>query len=363
MKENLAPTSWNFYTSNPDAWQAMLEACLHAQSSIDLENFIFESDEIGKRFIEVCAKKASQGVKVRFIWDAAGSFSFFTSSIIDDLHKKGIELRFFKTFVPHILTLHNYRSWYFRDHRRTVIIDNKIGFTGSTSISSRMETWRDTTVKIEGPVVKDMQISFEMMWMKAIGKRMNRRPETLRSNSQFEYIGNSPIPRTRHLYRRIIDAIRNAEKYIYITTPYFVPTYKFMRALRSAVHHGVDVRIILPASSDFPVVDLGARTFFHQMLKIDIRVYLYRGKMIHAKSIVIDDDWSTVGTMNLDHISLLHNYEANIVTNNPAFASDLKKQFELDLENTERVTLDEWNGRFFVEKIATFLVKLIRGFL
>lgn len=358
-----SPTSWNFYTSNPNAWQAMLEACLHAQSSIDLENFIFESDEIGKRFIEVCSVKAAQGVKVRFIWDAAGSFSFFKSSTIDDLKKKGIHLRFFKTFVPHILTVHKYRSWYFRNHRRTVIIDRKIGFTGSTSISSRMETWRDTTVKIEGPVVKDMGLAFEQMWMRAIGKRVAKRPEELHNDFEFEYIGNTPIPKTRHLYRRILDAIRSAEKSIYITTPYFVPTHKLMRVLRLATHRGVDVRLILPAASDFPIVDLGARTFFHHMLKTGIRIHLYKGKMIHTKSIVIDDNWATVGTMNLDHISLLHNYEANIVTSNPAFTRDLKNQFEEDMQNTERVTLEEWNQRFFVEKIATFLVKLIRGFL
>jgi cardiolipin synthase len=356
-------TSWTFYRDNPSIWNALLEACESATTSIDLENFIFESDEIGNRFIDVCARKAAQGVRVRFIWDAAGSFTFFKSSIIEDLKKKGIELRFFKTFVPNIFSLHKYRSWYFRNHRRTVVIDKKIGFTGSTSISARMTKWRDTMVRMEGPVVCDMELAFEQMWMRAIGKRVKKRPEDLKSDFEFEYVSNTPVPRNRHLYRRLVEAIRNSEKYIYITTPYFVPTHKLMRVLRLAAHRGVDVLLILPAASDFPLVDLGARTFFHQMLKAGINVHLYKTGMIHVKSVVIDGDWATLGTLNLDNIGLLYNYEANLVTTNAHFAEEMKEHFEEDLKSSERITFEDWNRRFFIEKIATVLVKLIRSFL
>lgn len=359
----MSPTNWKLYTTNPDSWNAILEACESAEKSIDFEVFIFTPDEIGQRIIDVCARKASQGVKVRFLWDAAGSFSFFGSSTVEDLQKKGIELMFFKTLLPSFFTIHDYRSWYFRDHRRTIIIDKKIGLTGSTCIEKRMESWRDTLVEIEGAVVQDMSLAFEQMWMRAKGKRVAKRPEELKSDFEFEYIGNTPVPRTRHLYRRIIEAVRNADKFIYITTPYFVPTHKLARVLQLAAHRGVDVRIILPASSDFPTVDLGARTYFHHLLKIGVRIHLYKNKMIHAKSIVIDGTWSTVGTMNLDHISLLYNYEANLVSSNKKFTEELVEQFHLDLENTEEVKLAEWDRRFFVEKIATFFVKLIRGFL
>ncbi len=359
MKE----TSWEFYTDNPTTWDAMLAACEKATSTIDLEIFIFTPDEIGNRFIDVCARKAAEGVKVRFLWDAAGSFTFFHTPVIEDLKKKGIELRFFKTFFPGFLSMHRYRYWYFRDHHRTLVIDGKIGFTGSTSIEKKMETWRDTTVKIEGLVVTDMQHAFEQMWSRSKGRRVAKRPEEFRSDFEFEYVTSTPFPKTRHLYRRIIDAIRSADRSLFITVPYFVPNHKLARVIRLAAHRGVDVRILIPVASDFPTVDLGARTFFHQLLKAGVSIYLYKGKMLHTKSIIIDKEWSTLGTMNLDHISLHFNYEANLVSSNKKFAEELFTHFQEDIQNAHRVTLEEWNRRFFVEKIATFLVKLIRGFL
>lgn len=361
-------TTWTLYTSNPEAWSAMLTACKEAKETIDLENFIFTADEIGNQFIDVCARRASQGVKVRFIWDAAGSFSFFGSSIIEDLKKKDIELVFFKTLLPSFFALYDYRSWYFRNHHRTLVVDGKIGFTGSVSVSKRMEKWRDTSVRIEGPVVKDIQTSFERMWMRAHGRRMRQafratKRNTKSNNSEFEYVTNSPLPGKRYLYRRMIEAIRKAQKSIYITVPYFVPTHKLSRALHLAVRRGVDVAILLPESSDSPTVDLGARTFFHSMLKAGIKIYLYRGRMIHNKTVVVDRYWASVGTLNFDHISLLHNFEANLVTYNSRFADELISHFTYDLENSHEVILDEWKRRFFVEKIATFFVKFIRSFL
>ncbi len=359
----MSSTSWNFYTTNPTAWDAMIHACSQAKESIDLEAFIFFPDEVGNRFIEVCAKKASEGVRVRFIWDAAGSFSFFGSSIIKDLKQKGIDLIFFKTLLPHFFSVHNYRAWYFRNHRRTLIVDGKVGFTGSVCISKRMESWRDTQVKLEGPVVGDMEMDFENMWSRAHKKRWQKDTKRKYGVGQFEYVTNSPMPRRRFLYMRMMEAIREADKSIYITVPYFVPTHSLARVLRLAAHRGVDVRIILPENSDFPTVDLGARTFFHSLLKTGIRIYLYKEKMIHTKSIIIDKKWSTVGTLNLDHISLRHNFEANIVTDNKDFASELLEHFDEDLKNSREITFDEWKSRFFVEKIATFFVKFIRGFL
>jgi cardiolipin synthase len=358
----ISPTSWKFYMSNPESWEAMLQALSEATKSIDLEIFIFTLDDIGKRFIDVCAKKAAEGVKVRFLWDAAGSFTIFKTSIIEDLQKKGIELIFFKTLLPDFFTFHNYKSWYFRNHRRTLVIDGRVGFTGSTSIAARMLTWRDTMVRIDGPVVDDMQNEFNRMWMRALN-RLRFRAVPPHIDYEFEYVINNPTPKRRFLYDRILSAIRNADRSLYITIPYFVPNHKLARVIRLAAHRGVDVKIILPAASDFPTVDLGARSFFHQFLKAGVRIYLYQGKMIHTKSVVIDKLWSTIGTLNFDYISLMYNYEANLVSTNAQFAADLLAQFEVDLKNTREITLEEWNRRFFVEKIAAWLVKLVRIFL
>ncbi|MDP3962718.1 MAG: phospholipase D-like domain-containing protein [bacterium] len=359
-------TSWKTYTANPKAWKAMLQACENAEESIDLEQFIFMADEIGNKFIEVCTRKAREGVKVRFLWDAAGSFTFFGSSMVEDLKNKGIELVFFKTLFPGFFTIHDYRSWYFRNHRRTLVIDGKTGFTGSICISKEMKEWRDTHVKIEGPVVEDMKKAFERMLDRAHGKRVPRRIPEKRSGGvdhEFEYITNTPMGRNRRLYNRIVEALRNADKYIYITTPYFVPTHRIARILRQAAHHGVDVKIIIPEKSDYPIVDLGARTFFHSLLWSGVKIYLYKGKMMHSKTVVVDDKWASVGTLNIDHISLLYNFEANLVTKNRHFAEELSSHFAHDLQSSQEITYEEWKNISFVKKIVLFFVKFIRGFL
>ncbi len=360
MEKNLE-TTWKIYTSNPESWDAMIEACRTAATSIDLEAFIFMPDETGQRFIDACAEAAKRGVKVRFIWDAAGSFTFFHTGIIEELKAKSIELVFFKTFFPGFTKVHSYKSWYFRNHKRTLIIDRKIAFTGSTCIETRATLWRDTMVKVEGAVAEEMQDSFNQMWQRAHDKRGNRKLQTQRDVS-FSYIENNPRPRRRFLNKTIIDAIRSAEKNIWITVPYFVPHHRLARVIRLAAHRGVDVKIILPLASDFPIVDEGARTFFHQLLKAGVRIYLYEGRLLHAKSIVIDGEWATVGTLNLDHISLMYNFEANLVSTERKFAEELQYHFE-EVKSCNEVKLEEWNRRFFVEKIATFLVKFIRVFL
>ncbi len=356
-------TTWKFYTTSPETWAAMLEACEQARETIDLEQFIFTPDEIGNRFIEVCERKAAQGVKVRFIWDAAGSFTFFRSSIIEELKKKGIELVFFKTLLPGFANFHDYRSWYFRNHRRTLVVDNRIGFTGSICVSKRMENWRETHIRVEGAVVNDMQKAFDRMWLRAQNKRVPKIYFYKRTDREFEYVTNKPLPGRRRLYRQIVEAIRNSQKYIYITVPYFVPTPRLARVLRLAAHRGVEVKIILPQSSDYTLVDIAARTFFHSLLKSGVKIFLYQGKMLHCKTIVIDGDWSTVGTMNLDNISLLYNFEANLTSVNTQMANELAEQFSIDLQSCKEINERDWKNRFWIEKVITVIITIFRGLL
>jgi cardiolipin synthase len=358
MKETL----WKFYTSNEETLIAMIEACESATETIDLEQFIFVPDSFGNRLIEICARKASQGVKVRFIWDAAGSFTLFGSGIVEDLKSKGIELIFFKTLFPGFFDVPNYRSWYFRNHRRTLVIDGKVGFTGSICIYERMKDWRDTNIKIEGLVVQDMQKAFNRMWDRAHGKKLPRIKHEKTSDHEFRYISNNPIPRHRRLYHQVLEAIRNSRKYVYITTPYFVPTHHLARVLRLAAHRGVDVKIIIPESSDQTFVDLSSKTFFHGMLKSGVRLFQYKGKMLHSKTVVVDGDWSSIGTLNMDNVSLLYNFEANIISTNGRFTEELASHFVYDMTNCEEMTLEKWNERNWTEKVAGFFMKFIRGF-
>jgi len=355
-------TSWKIYDSNEKAWDAMIADCKRAQICIVLETLIFVTDDFGQRLIDVCAERAAHGVEVKFLWDAWGSFSFFGSNIVDDLSKKGIRLVFWKTIIPAYYKVPNFRSWLFRNHRRTLVIDKKIGYTGSICVKDRMKNWRDTNLRIEGSVTNEMQGAFERMWARALDQKPL--PKRVKSTDhEFRYATNYPLPGRRYLYSELVATIRHSSKYIYITTPYFVPTRRLARILRLAALRNVDVRIIMPEASNHPFVDLAARTFFSSMLSSGVKIFLYKGENIHGKTAVIDGDWASIGTMNMDAISLLYNFEANIVSTNGRFAEELAAHFVHNLQSTKEITFAEWEKRSFLQKWLEFPARLVRKFL
>ncbi len=355
-------TNWKLYYANKEAWYEMLHDCANAKKSIVLEQFIFVNDEFGQKLINVCAERAAIGVNVKFLWDAAGSFTFFGTNIAEDLKKKGIELVFWRTLIPSYFTVPNFRSWYLRNHRRTLVIDEKIGYTGSLCVNNKMKSWRDTNVRVEGEIAEEMSNAFDRMWHRA-NKMKNLPPRIHVDDTEFRYVTNYPAPGKRHVYSDLIEAIRNARHYIYITTPYFVPTHKLAHTLKKAAERGVDVRIIIPEKSDYYAVDLGARAFFYTLLESGVRIFLFTGNMIHSKSTVIDGNWATIGSMNLDSVSLLYNFEANIVTSNTALAEELSAYFVRDIQESQEVIFFDWKNRFFIEKIPEILIRFVTKFL
>jgi len=360
-----SPTKWSLYASNEDAWKAMLADCGAAKRSIVLEQFIFSDDDFGKKLIEVCAERAAAGVKVRFLWDAYGSFTFWGSNIVSELHGKGIRLVFWKTLVPAYTSVPNIRSWFLRNHRRTLVIDEQIGYTGSICIRDNMKDWRDTNARFEGPVVAHMQYAFDRMWTRALKRRQLTAPRLPR-DPEFSYVTNFPAPGKRRMYRALVEAIRGAKSYVYLTTPYFVPPHRLLRVIRLAAHRGVDVRLLLPERSNYYSVDLGAQSFFRTLLESGARIFLYPntdGRIIHGKTAVIDGEWATVGSLNLDNVSLLYNFEANIVATDPHFAEEVKEHFMHDAAISKEVNKAEWKSRFFIERLPEIAIRLVRRFL
>jgi cardiolipin synthase len=355
-------TSWKIYDSNEKAWEAMIADCAGAEKSIVLETFIFVMDDFGQRLIDVCAERAAAGVKVQFLWDAWGSFSFFGSNIIEDLKKKGIELVFWKTIIPAYYKVPNIRSWFFRNHHRTLVVDEKIGYTGSICVYDRMKNWRDTNLRIDGIVVIEMKNAFDRMLTRALDQKPLPKRVYVR-HGEFRYVTNYPVPGRRHIYAELIEAIRHARNYIYITTPYFVPTRRLARVLRLAAHRDVDVKIIMPSVSNHPFIDLAARTFFSSILSSGVRIFLYQGENIHGKTIVIDGDWTSIGTMNMDAIGLLYNFEANIISTSVKFTEEMAAHFVHDLQSVKEITLAEWERHSFLQKWLEFPARLVRKFL
>ena len=361
-----AATKWNLYAANEEAWYAMLSDCARAQRSIVLEQFIFSNDEFGQKLINVCAERAAAGVEVRFLWDAAGSFTFWGTNIVAELKQKGITLLFWKTLIPSYFKVPNIRSWYLRNHRRTLVIDREIGYTGSICVRDGMKNWRDTNVRVEGPIASDMQNAFERMWQRA--RHTNKLSRRVHSrDSEFHYVTNYPAPGRRHIYTNLLEALRWARHYVYITTPYFVPTHRLLRTIKSAAERGVDIQLIIPERSDhYPALDIGARSFFTSLLESGVRIFLYPnndGSIIHSKTVLVDGTWATVGSMNLDSASLLYNFEANLITTNTKFIEELAAHFVRDMHTSKEVTLTEWKARFFVEKIPEILIRLVTKFL
>jgi cardiolipin synthase len=358
-----SPTSWSLYASNQDVWKAMFEDCAKATHSISLEQFIFTNDDLGKKLIDICAERAAAGVKVRFLWDAAGSFTIFGSNLAHELKARGIELVFWKTLIPSYFKVPNIRSWYLRNHRRTLVIDNEIAYTGSISVRDSMKDWRDTNARFEGAVVKEMSNAFDRMWARAKDEKPLPK-RTKARDREFRYITNYPAPGRRHIYAQLVDALRGARNYVYITTPYFVPTHRLLRVIKLAAHRGVDVQIILPERTDhYPTLDYAARSYFSGLLEAGVRIFLYGGNIIHSKSTNIDGEWATVGSMNLDSASLLYNYEANIITTNTKFAEELAAHFVRDIQHSREIKLEEWKKRFFTEKLLERMIRLVKKFL
>ncbi len=360
-------TKWSVYPSNEEAWQAMLADCAAARESIVIEQFIFNDDDFGRKLIDVCALRAAAGVDVRFLWDAAGSFTFWGTNIAAELRTKGIKLVFWRTLIPSYFKMPDIRSWFWRDHRRTLVVDSSIAYTGSLCVKDAYRNWRDINARFEGPVATDMQNAFERMWAKAT-RHQPHKPNPNGRDHEFRYVTNEPTPGRRRLYRELVEAIRGAKTYVYLTTPYFVPTRRLSRVIKLAAHRGVDVRIIMPERTDhYPTLDLGARSFFTTLLDSGARIFLYPNKdgssLIHGKAVVIDGEWATLGSLNLDHVSLLYNYEANIISTNSRLAEELEAHFIHDMNHCREVTAAAWHERLWLEKLPEIAIRLVRKFL
>jgi len=346
--------NYKFYTKTDTAWEAMLADLERASVSIDLERFIFFPDTVGTRFIDLLIRKSRQGIKVRILLDMVGSYWFYRSTaILNDLAKAGVQVKFFNPISPWRIT--NVTSYFFRDHRKFLIIDGKIGYIGGTGIDEKTKDWRDTEVCFEGDLVADFTLLFDRLWESTLKQKFMRFNMLPLKQSGFWVLTNSPRFGERRIYRAYLKNIRQSRNYIYLTTPYFIPDLRFLTALRRAARRGVDVRILVPRGSNHSFVDNSTRSYFTLALRAGIRIYLYEPGMLHAKTAVIDDAWSAIGTFNLDNLSFHYNYEAVVISTEKDFIRTLKDHFINDREVASEVYYEEWIRRPFLDKVREFI--------
>jgi cardiolipin synthase A/B len=346
------------YTYGRDLYDAMLEAIDAAQESIYLETYIWKDDAVGQEFQTHLARKAAEGVAVYVIFDRFGNLV--------------VPRAFKSSFAPpmHVLEYSALRRpWnlldprrYALDHRKLLVVDGTLSFIGGYNIGSIYATeWRDTHLGLRGPAAAELARSFVAFWNRfcpakeKISQQYHLRVDSRITVSQNEAMRLSfPI---RDLY---IAAIDEAEQFIFLTTAYFVPDRMLLEALKAAARRGVDVRVLVPWVSNHVVVDWIAHSYFTDCLRGGVRIFGYRYTMLHAKTCTVDGQWSTVGTCNLDRLSLVGNYEINVGIYSAEFARQMSALFAEDTAERFELTLEQWKSRPWYNKVSEHILAPLR---
>jgi cardiolipin synthase len=356
----------------------MFEAIRNAKDHINLETFILEDDEIGKKFTDLLLRKQAEGVQVNIIYDSMGSFTT-SETFFKRLRDGGIHVVEFNPVSP----LKGHLKWLMinPDHRKILIVDGKVAISGGINISKvysgRLSgrkkikgdplSWRDTDVQIEGPAVAEFQKLFLDTWSKQEGPKLSERdyyPKMKEDgNALVRVVGSTPGSDNRITFIMYVVAITFAEHSIHLTNAYFVPDKQILNAFADAARRGVDVKIILPATTDSQLVLNAARHNYSKLLKAGVKIYERRNVVLHAKTAVIDGVWSTVGSTNLDYWSLLSDDEVNAVVLSREFAVEMERTFAGDLAQSDQIQWDKWGKRPLLQKIKESFMHLFSRWL
>lgn len=356
------------YTSGTDLYDDMLAAIRGARRQVLLETYIWKADALGEEFKQAVTDAAARGVDVHLIYDA------FANLVVSPR---------FKHFPPSIRVLAypvyaaGWRffdlSRYGRDHRKIMIVDDEAAFVGGYNIGAAYATeWRDTHARITGPAVADLKRAFADFWNVNRTKRFqmprNRMQPLLTDasrawESRIRVHRNIPRQWMFPIRGMYLEAIAKAERNIWLTHAYFIPDENFVAALTDAAERGVDVRLLLPAKSNHIVADWISRGYYMPMLESGVRILRFRDAMVHAKTATIDGSWSTIGTANVDRLSMTGNYEINLEIIDPAFAETMERIFASDESNCDEMYLAEWRQRDIYRKFTEGFLNPLRHLL
>jgi cardiolipin synthase len=354
-----AATTITTYTYGDDLYEDMLAAIEGAHERILFETFIIKGDEVGQRFKRALVDAAERGVDVRVVYDG------FANLVVDP--------RFLRFPAPvQVLRYPLFTGWLFvsprrwgRDHRKILVVDDTAAFVGGYNIGSEYATeWRDTHLKVEGESVWDLDNAFVDFWnLNARGLPMLKDRGSPGWDPRVRAHRNMPSQLVFPVRGMYLEAIDRATDHIYLTAAYFIPDSDILRAIQDARSRGVDVRILVPEISNHVVADWLSRGFYGELLRHGVRIFRYKDAMVHAKTATIDGHWSTVGTANIDRISLTGNYEINLEIHDDDLAAHLESVFATDLEQADELTRGEWERRPFVARACELLLKPLRPLL
>jgi cardiolipin synthase len=346
-------------TNGAQFYPAMRDAILAAESSVNMEAYIFKKGEAGKMLVEAMVDRARAGVEVRLTLDLVGSFTMLFGAPMRQLRDAGCKIHFYQG-----MKWYRFHRLNNRTHRELLVVDGRVAFTGGAGVADhwlrpqgRHATWRDTMARIEGPIVAPLQGVFTENWLECCGEILTspRHWPPLHKAGATEAMLVKSSPSDRATASRVVFQmlIEGAVGRVDIQTPYFLPDKALRRALIRATRRGVSVRVIVPGKhSDQRLVRLASRRMYRELLRGGIRLYEYRPSMTHVKALMVDDAWALIGTTNVDNRSFEHNDEVNVAFREAAVTERLRRDFEADLAASTEITLEEWGQRPALEKLV-----------
>jgi cardiolipin synthase len=354
-----------------ETFPRMLRDISGAKSTITFAQYLYENGSIAREIAQAFAERCRAGVKADILLDSHGSGKA-PSDIIATMMDAGCHVEYFRRIeaagiiFPWKLLRYNYRN-----HRRILVVDGRIGFTGGYGISEAWtgngrtaEHWRDTNVRIEGPVVRFLQAAFAESWLETTGIAIGGdgyfpRLESI-GNLPAQIVKSSPTGGSFQNYMLFLLSINSAKKSILITNPYFIPDGLMTDTLVKAANRGVRVVVLLPGEIDSHLTYTASRSHYGPLLLGGVQIFEYKASLMHAKTIVVDGIWSTIGSSNFDNRSFALNQEINLTVYDNEVAHRLEEIFREDLKYSQQITYEQWQSRSIVERFIEFFEFPIR---
>lgn len=350
-----------------EIFPAKLRVIKSAKKSLNYAQYVWEEGQASGDIANALAERSLAGVRVNVLLDAVGALSMPDESR-QVMLQAGCQIASFRPLSPFTFDMVNYRN-----HRRILVADGRVGITGGSGTSGKWGgngqqegQWRDTDVLVEGPVVEQLQGAFAENWLETTGIALGGGdyfPRPLQSSGDVaaQAVRSSPAGGSSAMYTMFLLAMASAQHSIYITNPYFLPDDKMIETLVKTARKGVRVVLLLPGPIDHNLIRQASRSEFGRLFQAGIQIYEYKAAMLHAKVMVVDSRWATIGSTNLDRRSFAINDEINLVVYNGVVAQRLERIFQDDLTRSKQVTLEAWKDRGFVSRFLEILSLPIRG--
>jgi len=360
---NAAVTSGNrveLLLNGDQIFPAQVEAIRSARRSITYAQYFYEDGRPAEQIVQAISERCRAGIRARVLLDAFGTLKM-PLPLVQELETSGCYVAKFRPISP--WTMENANN---RNHRRIIVVDGRTGFTGGSGASSKWMgdgrqkgQWRETDVRVEGPIVNDLQGAFAENWLEATGEMLGGdayfTPQPARGNVVAQIVRSSPASGSVAMYNMYLLAITGARRTIFLTNPYFLPDDRMTRSLIEAKRRGVRVVLLLPGKIDNNIVRQASRGGFGRLFDADVEIFEYRSGLLHAKTMVVDGRWATVGSANMDNRSFALNEELNLALYDGPMAARLEKVFADDLAHSRRLDPAQWRARGPLDRMLELL--------